>query len=474
MSAPRTRDPEPTNHGGLVARRTLATAALAAPLAGLLPTPARAATFVDVPPGAPFHTEIEWAAAQGITTGWPDRTFRPTLPIERGAMAAFLYRFTGSPPFSVASQSFYDVKAGTPFRTEIEWLSDTRITTGWPDRTFRPFNPVNRDAMAAYLHRLAGSPAFTPTRRTFPDVGPSEQFYREIEWLASTGIASGWDDGTFRPLQPVQRDAMAAFLHRFHARFGRPTPPRSQGPLPPLPPHPRGYTDTITPVTGGVYIRLGWNGTRVYLVQKRLGMERYGSDQTYDAATRDRVVAFQRSRGLDPDGVVGPATWNALGTGWPFTMDAYQVQPQLPYHATAGERTEKLIEYALAQRGSRYTWGGAGPYALGFDCSGLVLQAIYAAGRDPQPIDVIKHAEPAYRTSRELYAHPALLSVPLAQRRRGDLLFFTNSAGTVHHVAIDLGDGTMMEAYGRYAAIRRITYRYGISYIAPYVKRVFP
>ena len=103
-----------------------------------------------------------------------------------------------------------------------------------------------------------------------------------------------------------------------------------------------------------------------------------------------------------------------------------------------------------------------------------MLQAIYAAGRDPQPIDVIKHAEPTYRTSAQLYAHTGLQSVPVAQRRRGDLIYYTNPAGRVHHVTIDLGDGTMMEAYGRYAGIRTVIPQYGISYIAPYVKRVFP
>lgn len=60
-----------------------------------------------------------------------------------------------------------------------------------------------------------------------------------------------------------------------------------------------------------------------------------------------------------------------------------------------------------------------------------MLQAIYAAGRDPQPIDVIKHAEPPYRTGAQLYAHTGLQSVPVAQRRRGDLIFYTNSAGRV-------------------------------------------
>lgn len=80
----------------------------------------------------------------------------------------------GSPAFTPSRQSFYDVKATTPFHREIEWLSDTRITTGWADRTFRPNEPVDRNAMAAYLYRLAGSPAFVPATPTHGDVRPGD------------------------------------------------------------------------------------------------------------------------------------------------------------------------------------------------------------------------------------------------------------------------------------------------------------
>jgi len=38
-------------------------------------------------------------------------------------------------------------------------------------------------------------------------------------------------------------------------------------------------------------------------------------DETYDAATAQAVRRFQASRGLVPDGVVGPQTWAALGEG---------------------------------------------------------------------------------------------------------------------------------------------------------------
>ncbi len=37
-------------------------------------------------------------------------------------------------------------------------------------------------------------------------------------------------------------------------------------------------------------------------------------DAVFDAALKDRVIAFQRARGLDPDGLVGPRTLIALNT----------------------------------------------------------------------------------------------------------------------------------------------------------------
>ena len=73
------------------------------------------------------------------------------------AMAAFLYRASGSPAFTPPTRArFSDVPVGTAFRTEIEWLASTGTTTGYADGTYRPLSPVNRDAMAAFLYRRAG------------------------------------------------------------------------------------------------------------------------------------------------------------------------------------------------------------------------------------------------------------------------------------------------------------------------------
>lgn len=49
---------------------------------------------------------------------------------------------------------------------------------------------------------------------TFSDVPETHPNYADIEYLAETGITSGYPDGTFRPDEPVTRKQMAAFLRR--------------------------------------------------------------------------------------------------------------------------------------------------------------------------------------------------------------------------------------------------------------------
>ncbi len=52
-------------------------------------------TFPDVAPGYWAFQEIEALAASGITTGFPDGTFRPTAAVTRAQMATFLARALG-------------------------------------------------------------------------------------------------------------------------------------------------------------------------------------------------------------------------------------------------------------------------------------------------------------------------------------------------------------------------------------------
>lgn len=212
--------------------------------------------------------------------------------------------------------------------------------------------------------------------------------------------------------------------------------------------------------------RRGWNGTKVREVRARLGVGvPLNSGMTFDGSTENATKRFQRRAGVRATGVVDWRTWSKL-TRRSWTMDNFQMRP-VSLSASRSQRVNAMISFARRQIGTPYTWGGAGGYGDGYDCSGLALQALYVAGIDPQPINVIAHAAPTYRSSKQLYAHPKLQKVGFGSRQPGDLVFWQGSGG-IYHVAIYVGSNQIIESnYGH--ARQRGLYNWGS--IAPYVVR---
>ena len=183
--------------------------------------------FADVSSTTAHSADIEWLASSGVSTGWTEsdgtRTFRPFTGVVRADMAAFLYRMAGSPEYTAPDVSpFADVNTSTAHYKEICWLAESGISQGWAEsdgtKTFRPYTTVVRADMAAFLYRLAGSPGYDVSGKPFADCGEDTAHYKEVCWLASTGVSQGWTEAdgtkTFRPYTTVVRADMAAFLHR--------------------------------------------------------------------------------------------------------------------------------------------------------------------------------------------------------------------------------------------------------------------
>lgn len=117
-----------------------------------------------------------------------------------------------------------------------------------------------------------------------------------------------------------------------------------------------------------------------------------------------------------------PAPGGGLPPGW-------SLPPGTPAQVVAA------VDFALAQRGEPYVWGGTGPD--GWDCSGLT-QAAYAAGGVAIP-----------RTAAVQWTVGTPVYDPAAARA-GDLLFSAGSdpgpGGAPGHVALYLGGGLAVEA----------------------------
>lgn len=180
--------------------------------------------FIDVPDNLIFAHEINTLADLGVIRGWPDRTFRPQISVWRDAVIAYMYRIAGEPAYTPPRRSpFLDVDQNQPFYKEICWAHSTGLTTGWKVRggwEFRPYQPILRDAMAAFLFRASGESLSNVQFSGFTDVNSSLVFEKEIKWMGSTGISRGWDDGTYRPFNQTTRAELAAFLYRYMEHRG--------------------------------------------------------------------------------------------------------------------------------------------------------------------------------------------------------------------------------------------------------------
>lgn len=124
-------------------------------------------------------------------------------------------------PARAEALEFNDVVASTPHKDDIEWLALEGISTGFDDKTFRPYADVARCDMAAFLYRLVGEPYYQVSDEDlskFSDVDKRTPHYKEICWLAAEGISEGFlaPNGSryFSPYASIARCDMAAFLQR--------------------------------------------------------------------------------------------------------------------------------------------------------------------------------------------------------------------------------------------------------------------
>ncbi|MHA3684262.1 S-layer homology domain-containing protein [Leucobacter sp. HY1908] len=126
--------------------------------------------------------------------------------------------------FGSPQTRFPDVPDSHKFYKEIEWMAQTKLTTGNQTShprvsAYQPGSGVTREAMAAFLYRLEKSKYKGPAVSPFEDVQPGDKFYDEITWMYNEGVSTGNNNPggkpKFAPKDNVSREAMAAFLYRF-------------------------------------------------------------------------------------------------------------------------------------------------------------------------------------------------------------------------------------------------------------------
>ncbi len=111
-----------------------------------------------------------------------------------------------------SESKFSDVNEGDWYAAYIKYLSNVGIVNGYEDGTFGPNKPITRAEFATIASRFFELEAGNDNN--FPDVADNHWAKDFIDSAAIKGWLVGYEDGTFRPDQPIKRSEAVTIINR--------------------------------------------------------------------------------------------------------------------------------------------------------------------------------------------------------------------------------------------------------------------
>lgn len=120
-----------------------------------------------------------------------------------------------TPPITPAPNSFPDVQ-GDIYANEINRAVQLGFISGFAeDNTFRPRATLTREQLVSIaLEGLDRAPQGSVNSNPYPDVPSNRWSAAKIKQAQDIGLVAGYNDGTFKPTQPVTRAELIAIMNR--------------------------------------------------------------------------------------------------------------------------------------------------------------------------------------------------------------------------------------------------------------------
>ena len=146
--------------------------------------------------------------------GYGNNDVRPQNNITRAEVATIFFRLLTDETREAnmtKSNSYNDVKDGDWFCCAVSTLSKMGIIKGYEDGSFKPNDPISRAEFAAIAARF--DPDGDKTPASFFDV-TSHWAKDEISIAANHGWIKGYEDGSFKPDQKITRAETMTLVNR--------------------------------------------------------------------------------------------------------------------------------------------------------------------------------------------------------------------------------------------------------------------
>ena len=145
---------------------------------------------------------------------WP---VKPQNNITRAEVASIFYRLLKEDvrdENTTNVSDFSDVNSSDWYGTTVATLADMGIVKGYEDGTFRPNEPITRAEFAAIATRFFEETGATYEPGTFTDITGDEWFAGAIMDAVNLGLIGGYEDGTVRPNNNITRAEACAIVNR--------------------------------------------------------------------------------------------------------------------------------------------------------------------------------------------------------------------------------------------------------------------
>lgn len=146
----------------------------------------------DVLVKAWYHDAVDHVVEHGIMTGTSATTFEPNTTLSRAMVAQILYNLEGQPDISEENLGYpySDVDAEVWYGDAVYWARLNGVATGYEDNTFRPDKAVTREELAQMLYNYAQYKGIT-----LPALGDLSKFLDGDKVSSWARTAMSWANG---------------------------------------------------------------------------------------------------------------------------------------------------------------------------------------------------------------------------------------------------------------------------------------
>ena len=172
---------------------------------------------VTIPDDVP--TGLNGKDHYAYVVGYPDGMVYPQKNITRAEVATIFFRLLEDETREAnmtKSNGYNDMKDGAWYTCAVSTLSKMGIIKGYEDGSFKPNDPISRAEFAAIAARF--DPDGDKTPATFADV-TSHWAKDEISIAANHGWIKGYEDGSFKPDQKITRAETMTLVNRVLKRL---------------------------------------------------------------------------------------------------------------------------------------------------------------------------------------------------------------------------------------------------------------